>query len=244
MRYSTVIATLALLSTAVPAAATVAPVTYTSTEGGAAQTWPFGNGSATSYFLQTAYSASALGSMAPGMIITGIGFRLNGGAAAPAGDLTYSDFTIRIGSSANALGALSTDFASNYGADTIVARTGALTISAGSFVAGAGVNPFFMLNFATPYLYQGGTLLLTLNSVRSDAGGAVPIDAIAVGGGLTDTAGMSSNSNPLVHFLNAPVVQFQTGAVPEPGSWALMLVGIGTVGALMRGQHRRRRAFA
>lgn len=244
LRYPVFFAALALASTSFPASATtVAPVAFTGTEGSAVQTWPFGNGSATSFFLQTAYATSALGTLTPGAVITGVGFRLNGGAAAPVGDLTYSDFTIRIGTSAMAIGALSTDFAANYGADTIVARTGALTVSAGSFIAGPAANPFFTLSFATPYIYNGGNLLLTLDATRTDGGGAVAIDAIPVGG-LTDTSGMSTNSNPLNHFLNAPIVQFQTAAVPEPGSWALMIIGLGTVGGLMRGQSARRRAFA
>ena len=54
----------------------------------------------------------------------------------------------------------------------------------------------------------------------------------------------NSGFDPLVHFYNAPVVALQTGAVPEPGSWALMIVGLGTVGGLMRGKTARRRAFA
>ena len=71
---------------------------------------------------------------------------------------------------------------------------------------------------------------------------------VASGPGLTFDGGFSINNNALGHVAYSDfvitrvesVLQPQAGAVPEPASWALMIVGFGAAGAILR----RRRAAA
>lgn len=96
---------------------------------------------------------------------------------------------------------------------------------------------------------NGGILLLTLEAFGNNYNGNAFISAFGVGNGncpngavncanfsaladnlaLTTTAGTRS-----VNFAASPVA----GAVPEPGTWAMMLVGFGGIGGAMR---RRRK---
>jgi PEP-CTERM motif len=65
--------------------------------------------------------------------------------------------------------------------------------------------------------------------------------------GFTETATSSLTTlliqfrqDPNFYFLDNVSVQGLAGAVPEPGSWALMIVGFGAVGSAMRSRSRRR----
>ena len=53
----------------------------------------------------------------------------------------------------------------------------------------------------------------------------------------TDSA---DNIGPLIDNVRLDV----TSAVPEPATWALMILGFGLVGGMMRGSSRRRAALA
>ena len=73
---------------------------------------------------------------------------------------------------------------------------------------------------------------------------------VASGPGLTFAGGFSVNNNALGHVAYSDflitrvetVLRPQAGAVPEPSSWALMIVGFGAAGAMLR--RRRGAAFA
>src|SRR5947209_2490446 len=162
----------ALLLAAPASAQVVAPNANATTEGGAAQFGVFGNGNATGTTFQTAYAASNFSAIPIGSQITAIGYRLDGGQATQLNAISYSTFQLQIGQSANAIGSLSNTFADNLGADTVLAING-LSIPGGSFVDAAGINPnpFYLLTFDNPYIYNGGDLLVTVR----DAGNSTAL---------------------------------------------------------------------
>ena len=219
----------------------VAPNANTSTSGNNQQFGIFDSGAWT---FQFAYNASQFSTII-GSQITDIGFRLPAGASTITSALVYTSFSIQIGQSTAAPGALSTTFATNEAADTVTAFSGPLTIPAGSFVGGAGPNPFFDLVFTTPYHYTGGNLLVTLR--HSDPGVSIAVDAntlASLPSGLADTVASSGSATATTGqegFFNAPVTNFSftASAVPElPTSYAF--VALGSV-VVLAGLVRRKR---
>jgi len=113
-------------------------------------------------------------------------------------------------------------------------------------------NSFFYQNIAGAGVtnLNGGILLLTLEAFGNTYNGNAFISAFGVGNGncpngavncanfsaladnlaLTTTAGTRS-----VNFAASSVA----GAVPEPGTWAMMLIGFGGIGGAMRRNRRR-----
>ena len=185
---------------------------------------------------QYLFAASQFSTIAPGSTIRSIGFRLDAATATVATPLNFSNFDISLGTSTRAVGGLGNVFADNVASQTIV-RSGALSIAGNSFVGGQILNPFYTINFTTPYVYGGGDLLLGLIGDGQIANFA--LDAVSVGG-VTDSV-----SNPEVAFAttgfanlaNVPVVEFgfqAAGGVPEPSMWFMMIGGFGLAGISMR----------
>jgi PEP-CTERM motif len=220
----------------------VAPNSNTSSAGNAVQ---FGvlDTPGDNVTFQYVYSATQFSTLTPGDEITGIGFRLPAGSSTFNSALVYSSFSLQIGQSTAAPGALSTTFAANQASDTVTAFSGPLTIPAGSFVGGAGPNPFYELAFATPYTYTGGNLLVTIR--HSDVSSSISVDANTISGfsSVTDTAANFGSDNatqsdgqrgfynsPVTAFYFSPVAPPPTVPVPEPSSLALLSLGLGLAG--------------
>jgi hypothetical protein len=238
----------------------VGPNQYATTPGTNNVNSPFGAASTSSvYVLQVQYAASLFSNVAIGSQLTSIGFRLAAGGTTNSKALQYNDFEIQVGSGANAIGNLSRTFSSNMGSDTIVARSGPLTIAKNAFKADActnarrcttivPTNSFYTINFTTPYTYEGGDLLITLSSVlaASTIGQIVPLDAVnaqQVHTVSTTSISGSGSSFPTsglpVNFTYAPILQFTfanplPAAVPEPATWGMFVGGFGLLGAATR----------
>lgn len=222
---------------------------------------PFGAaGSASLYVLQEQFASSLFSNVAIGSQLTSIGIRLYTGAATNSKELDYTNFEIQVGTGANAMGSLSRTFSANLGADTIVARSGALTIAKNGLKADSctsrrkcstivPTNSFYTLDFTTPYTYEGGDLLITFSSqlAANTIGQVISLDAVdpyAVSTINTMSTSGSGSAFPTIggplNFSFAPIVQFDfaapqpAAAVPEPASWALMVGGFGLAGAAMR----------
>lgn len=251
-RLAPAVAALALL--AHPAAfgdTIVAPNGNTNTSGPVVQYGVLGAGAVT---FQFAYDASQFSGVSDGSTLNGIGFRLPGGAGTYASALDYSQYSISVATAAVPVGSLSATYASNVSGDETVVRSGALTIPGGSFVGGSNPNPFYEFVFSTPFVYHGGSLVVTIR--HSDPGQTVsaPVDA-----NLTDTAALpltignsvadfttASATTGQVGYFNVPVANFYfaapDGAVPEPAS----VVSSGTAVVMMvlgfAWRHRRRDA--
>ena len=218
-------------------AAVVAPAAYANAEAPADFNGPLGSFSG-ALSAQFDYAASELTGIAAGTSITSIGFRLDTTASTVNSALNFSEYSIQLGSSLNPIGSLSSTFASNEGADTVLARSGSLTISAGSLVGGGSPNAFYVIQFTTPYTYQGGDLLLTLFNAEGTVQ-PVDLDAVQVGGATDSVVAFSQDATTGTgEYFDVPVVQFGTSAdlppvttVPEPASWALMGAGIALLAA-------------
>ena len=222
-------------------------------EGAGSSQLPLGNGSVTSMTSQFLFSAAQLGGLTAGSVITSIGFRVNVNSPAQTQAMTYSNYQISLGSSTQAVGSLTANFAANQGADTVTVRNGAMTIAANTFTsqpfqssATPTPNPFYTIDFATPFTYTGGNLLLTLTMATSTPRGLI-LDATpyAAGGGLDSVSNVNPLSTP-TQFYSIPIVQFTTAAatagVPEPATWAMMMLGFGAMGASLRRRAKVRTA--
>ena len=256
------------LGMAMPAAATtfvVTPNSNTSSPGTNNANSPFGAaGTSTMYVMQVQYAASLFSNVTVGSKITQIGFRLAPGSTTNSKALSYTNFGVQIGSAAKAIGSLAKSFSANMGADTITARTGALSFAKNALKVDACTtsrckpkvltNSFFMIDLTNPYTYNGGDLVITLSSTlaASTVGQIVTLDAVdpyLINTVSTNANNTSSGTMPTsglaVNFFFAPIMQFAFEApaaaatVPEPASWAMMLGGFGLLGTAMRGQRRR-----
>jgi hypothetical protein len=199
------------------------------------------------YTGQQDYGASLLSGLPLGAVIDGFRLRLSAGQSTVTSASSSSHFDISIGPSAFPPGSLSTSTAGNEGPGTVLARSGAITFPANSFVGGANPNPFGpLISFTTPYAYTGGDLLLTFSDTAFST--ALVFDAQA---GLFSTAqGRQNvgvyNSSTVPQSVDgfALIVQFDytIPSVPEPSS--LTLSGLSVLAGLAYWCFGRRRTRA
>ncbi|MBA2918398.1 PEPxxWA-CTERM sorting domain-containing protein [Sphingomonas sp. MAH-20] len=227
----------AIASSTALAAEVVAPNAYATTDAPTLTVAIINNGAATTF--QFAYAASQFAGVAAGSKITSIGFRAEPGFAA-AQDFEFSRFDVQLATLATPLNAMSGVFADNVGADAVQVRSGALSIPAASITAsGPTPYPFFTIGFSQAFTYHGGDLVVTLRRSAPDTLNFFGVDAVAVGNGITGSVGGGSGPDATqgeAGFYNVPVVQFgiAAAAVPEPGTWALMIIGFGSAGLAAR----------
>jgi hypothetical protein len=206
----------------------VAPNANASMNGNGAQFFVFDTDSPITF--QWDIAASQLTSLV-GLDITALGFRLPGGASTVGSTINFPSFDLELSSSLNPLGSLSSTPASNVAANAVTVYNAPLTIPANSLIGGPGPNPFYLIEFTTPFLYTGGDLLMTLQRTGETA---VGVDANSVDS-LGDTVGCSGGTC-FAQFYNYPITEFEaTSAVPETSSVFLMgTVALGCLAALRR----------
>jgi len=178
--------------------------------------------------LQIAYSSSLLGDLLPGSYITGLSFRLNSPYPSwPDTELTWGSYDIQLSTSLNAPGFLNPTFDLNIGPDVTTVRTGPLTVASLSYSGGSSPNAFGPeISFLSPYTYAGGDLLIT---IRHTGNGVATqfMDSQSSAAGAHQahyapsyTASVADQTDPI----NTPVVKFSYSAVPEPSTYALLLM--------------------
>lgn len=230
------IAALAFASSA-EAAFIVAPNANSEVEAPVMSFSPLGNGGGT-FTTQMIVSVSQLGALAAGDRITSLGFRLDTSQATRTTDADFTRFDIQIGSAMRPFASQSHLFDVNMGMDTIVARSGALTIAGNTVTGGAkNGNRFFDIDFVQNFTYAGGDLVITIRSAGTNF---IGVDAIAPSASTIRTTG---NGGDNAFFgtpnYNAPVIRLGTaaatvGAVPEPSTWTMMIGGFGLAGGILR----------
>lgn len=213
----------------------VAPNANTGANGGTQQFGVFGNGTDANITFQWDIAASQLTSLV-GEDITGVGFRLPGGASTVGTATTIGAFSLELSSSLSPLGSLNATPANNIAANGVtVYNNPSLVIPANSLVGGVGPNPFYVIDFTTPFLYTGGALLIT-DTNKTTA--MLAVDAASVNS-VADTAACFG-SGCEAEFYNFPVTELlgtpAVSGVPETSS--LLLFGTVLAGAFMLFRHR------
>jgi hypothetical protein len=142
---------------------------------------------------QIIYSAASLNDIPPGAKITGMSFRnrvTQTAASYPASNTLLPRFDVALSTAVNTPNTMSTIAANNEGADRVDARTGPLTLPAGTFkdspiLPTNDADEFdFYIDFPQAFFYRGGDLCAT---IRSES----PLNAFSA----FDIAAM--NSSPL-----------------------------------------------
>ncbi len=216
---------LLILGVSAHAGVLVAPNANAGTNGNTAQYGIFGNGyTGDNIIFQFDMAASQLTPMV-GTAVTGIGFRLPGGASTITSATTVGPYSITMSGSLNPLGSLSATPSDNIAPGAVTVYNNTLVIPANSLVGGPGPNPFFLINFATPFNYSGGDLLVTL-MYTVQAGVDIGVDANFVDS-LGDTSACTSVDGCKAEFFNYPITEFQYSATPEPASILLLTTGVG-----------------
>jgi hypothetical protein len=128
---------------------------------------------------QMQFTPDALGGLPTGARITGLRFRLstNNFADFPVATVKWSDYEVTLAQAANPISTMSATFSANL-LNPVLVKDGLLSIGANNFSAGAVPNSFAML-FAldTPYVYQGGDLVMQFTHGGSDSTNTATLDA-------------------------------------------------------------------
>jgi hypothetical protein len=210
----------------------VVPNVHETTDGGGSLSGPLG--ALGEFRYQQLIPSSELG-MNP-LLLEQIAFRADEAFGSSFGPATRDlEFSL----STTSITALSTNFASNRGADETVVLSDSLSLSGGA----SGFD--IVLAFDTPFLYNPSEGNLLLEIVNSGSGGSGAVS-------ILDAYSPSSLGLPLglfsqdlsdevgTPFNNPYVVQFGAQVIPEPGSVAIWSV-LGALGLVAAARRRRKR---
>jgi len=173
--------------------------------------------------MQVLISSAFLGSIPVNASITGISFRLYDEAFTwPVEELSWENYDVQVSGSVNALGDLSETFDENIGSDVVMARSGALSLTAESYPGGGSPNDFGVeIVFTNHYIYTGSDLLITIrhsgNGVSDEA-----LEATWEPGGYQVLTG--DGYDAVTGSANAfTISRISYSTVPEP-SFALLAI--------------------
>jgi len=83
--------------------------------------------------------------------------------------VTWLDYEVTLAQAANPISSMSTVFLANL-LNPVLVKNGALSIGANTFSAGGNPNPFgTLVVLDTPYVYQGGDLVMQFTHNGSDS---------------------------------------------------------------------------
>lgn len=202
-------------------------------------------------------AASNFASITTPTLFTGMQFRLALGTVSgvpvgtwPSQALAFTQYDIQLSVASAQLVAdgeylsAAPTFASYQGANVTTVRSGPLVITPGSFTnnGNASPNPFgFTINFTTPYLFMPGDSLVVLIRLSGYTPAGEPQPFFAATGFVNGTADAISSTvgsaATVPNGFSSPVfINFITLAIPEPGTTALIGLGlcVGIVTALRR----------
>jgi hypothetical protein len=192
---------------AAPAAlpSVVAPDEYTSVAGNAGLNTLVRNmGAPRTYQMQ--FTPDALAGSPAGARITELRFRLatNSTANFPAGTVTWSDYEVTLAQAANPISSMSTAFQANL-RNPVLVKDGALSIGANQFSTGSNPNTFAtFLKLDTPYVYQGGDLVMHFTHPGSDSATTTIFDAISTSTSGYGTSFRALSANAFGATIGAP----------------------------------------
>ena len=156
----------------------VAPDDYTAVSGNSGlNTLIRGIGLPRTYQMQ--FTPNALEGLMPGARITALRFRLytNAAVAFPEATVTWSDYEVTLAQAANPIASMSTTFSANM-LNPVLVKDGAVSVPANNFSTGGFPNSFgSFLVLDSPYVYQGGDLVMHFTHTGSDSTNTTFLDA-------------------------------------------------------------------
>lgn len=224
----------------------VVPNANATTSGGSNNGFPFNTGS-TQIRYQQLFDSSQFGT-GP-VTLYALKFRQASDASGGSPfSSTLPSVTINLATAATQAGAASSTFASNVGADNLTVFSGALSLSSSAAPRrDGGVQPFdIVIEFATPFTYNPLSGDLLLDVFNFGGGTTTAFDFITGGQPALSSLFSFGNANASTGFVrnnSGLVAAFQVtplAAVPEPSSWAMLIVGFGAVGYASRRRTRVR----
>ena len=168
--------------------------------------------------MQFVYARDLLRYLPPGTKIQGLSFRLWIGASTwPPDPRNWGEYSVELSAATRPAGELSATFADNVGADAVTARSGALTVATGAYPGGDNPNAFGpVLHFDSPYVYQGGDLLITLRHSGSGGGDFAYIETLPSQEGWFEClAAEGQSATAAVYTADTPVLQLNF-ELPQP----------------------------
>jgi hypothetical protein len=168
--------------------------------------------------MQFIYAKELLRYLPPGTKIQGLAFRLwIGQSIWPPSPRNWSAYSVELSAATRSPGALSATFADNVGADAVTGRSGALAVATGAYPGGNNPNAFGpLLSFDTPYVYQGGDLLITLRHNGSGGGDFPFIETLPSQDGWFEClAAEGQSATAAVYTADTPVIQLSF-ELPQP----------------------------
>jgi hypothetical protein len=187
-----------------PSGTKVLPPSYASAFGASGlNTLVRGTGNPRAYQMQ--FSAAALSGLPIGAQITELRFRQDSSATAafPITTVNWTEYDVTLARASNSVSGMSSTFANNMAAPVLV-KSGALSIPANQFPAGGNPNAFASLMvFDTPYVYQGGDLVMLFRETGGDSTNTAFLDALS-----TSTPGYGTD----FRALSAPTFAGTIGA--------------------------------
>jgi hypothetical protein len=243
MKFANVAAfALVLAPTPVLATTVLAPGTAGNAQGPAPFRY-YGSGGSR---VQQVYSSSFFS--AP-ISLTSLSFRAYPGASASVfsgNAFSISNLVVRLSTTSHGDetgNTLSSTFASNVGANVATVYQGALSLATAA--NGMGPQPFdYTINFQNAFVYDPsmGNLLLDVNVLGSVAGsgfGFLTFDTVnTVNDGIFSVVDINNGAATTGTLSTAGAISLFGGtavaAVPEPATWAFMVIGFGLVGASAR----------
>ena len=164
----------------VPSGTRVVPGSYASVFGTTGlNTLVRSSGNPRTYQMQ--FSAAALNGLPVGAQITELRFRLDATATAafPISTVNWTEYDVTLSRASNSVAGMSSIFTNNMAAPVLV-KSGPLTLPANRFTAGGNPNAFAsLIQFDTPYVYQGGDLVMLFRHTGSDSTNTAFFDALS-----------------------------------------------------------------
>lgn len=215
--------------------------------GGSNQSFPFNIGAGSQRYQQL-YLGSLFGA-AP-VTLDAVMFRQASDATGGSPfSTTLPNISIGLSTATTRVGAIGTGFAGNIGADAATVFSGALALGSTAparrdFTA----QPFdVVIRFAAPFTFDPRRGDLLLDIVNLGGGTSTQLDFITGGSTVfsraftlpgqaaTTPTGFAQQGAGLVTAFSTVAA---VGAVPEPSTWAMMLIGFGAIGGGLRSRRR------